>query len=172
MNCFVQKLFFGCWELVETERKINVPRSRTYYNLVWAGGGGLGGAGAGVDGGGGGGGGRTCTLSHIHVHTRGGAGVLGASAAAPAQVAGPGRRPAALRASPTQYERLRRSGSWTWSYSRQWLSTMLEAGVEADTISFNTVIQGCAEAGYVARAEHWLAMILKAWHEYLLFQKF
>ena len=39
---------------------------------------------------------------------------------------------------------------------------MLKAGVVADTISYNTVIKACAEAGDVARAEHWLSMISKA----------
>ena len=37
---------------------------------------------------------------------------------------------------------------------RNWLSMMLQAGGEANTISYNTVIKACAEARDVATAEH------------------
>ena len=39
---------------------------------------------------------------------------------------------------------------------------MLKVGVEANTISYNTVIKACAEARDVARAEYWLSTMLKA----------
>ena len=39
---------------------------------------------------------------------------------------------------------------------------MMKAGVQADTISFNTVIEACAEAGEVARVEHWLSEMTQA----------
>ena len=39
---------------------------------------------------------------------------------------------------------------------------MLKAGVDADTISYITVIRPCAEARDVAKAEPWLCMMLKA----------
>ena len=39
---------------------------------------------------------------------------------------------------------------------------MLKAGVVADTISYNTVIEACAEAREVAKAQHWLCMTWKA----------
>jgi hypothetical protein len=38
--------------------------------------------------------------------------------------------------------------------AERWLSKMKEAGVEADTISWSTVIKACAEARDVAKAEH------------------
>ena len=38
----------------------------------------------------------------------------------------------------------------------------MKAGVEANTISYNSVIKACAEACEVATAEHWISMILKA----------
>ena len=40
------------------------------------------------------------------------------------------------------------------------MSKMLKAGVEADTISYSTVIKACAEARDVARAEHWMSTML------------
>ena len=46
--------------------------------------------------------------------------------------------------------------------AEHWMSTMLKVGVDADTISYNTVIKACAEAGDVARAEHWMSVMLKA----------
>ena len=39
---------------------------------------------------------------------------------------------------------------------------MWKAGVEADIISYNTVMKACAEASDVARAEHWMSTMLKA----------
>ena len=39
---------------------------------------------------------------------------------------------------------------------------MLEANVEINTSSYNTVIQAYSEARDEARAEHWLSTMLKA----------
>ena len=39
---------------------------------------------------------------------------------------------------------------------------MLQAGVGADTVSYNRGSKACAEAHDGAKAEHWLCMALKA----------
>ena len=39
---------------------------------------------------------------------------------------------------------------------------MMEAGVEANTISYNTVIKACAEAHDLARTEHWVSKMIEA----------
>ena len=46
--------------------------------------------------------------------------------------------------------------------AEHWMSMILKAGVEANTISYNTVIKACAASRNVAKAEHGMSRMLKA----------
>ena len=46
--------------------------------------------------------------------------------------------------------------------AKHWSSTLQKVTVEANTISYITVIKSCAEARDVSRAEHWVFTMMKA----------